>query len=151
MIKEIILRMGINPSPHDPCVLSGVLTNPSSPACTSDLQSQLHVGLYVDAFLFYSYDPAQEELFKTTIQKKTQVDFMGKVYYFLGTEFNWLQHADGNISVNIRQSAFTEFTTHHFSVHTVNKVPNMTAYCSGLPIDSITPVEPLDPDLPHQK
>ena len=36
-------------------------------------------------------------------------------------------------------------------VHTANKVPNMTHYRSGLPIDSIPSVDPLDPDLPRQK
>ena len=30
-------------------------------------------------------------------------------------------------------------------------VPNMTPYRSGFPIDSIPPIDPLDPDLPHQR
>ena len=71
--------MGINPSPHDPCLLSGVITNPSSPACTSYLQSQLHVVLYVNDFVFYSSDQTQEELFKTLLQEQIQVDFMVNV------------------------------------------------------------------------
>ena len=52
--------MGPNPSPHDPFLLSGVITNPYSPDQTPDLQSQLHVGLYVGDFVFYSSDPSQE-------------------------------------------------------------------------------------------
>ena len=35
MIKGVLLKMGINPPPHDPCLISGVLNNPSSPECTS--------------------------------------------------------------------------------------------------------------------
>ena len=64
-IKGILLKMGLNKSLHEPCILSGVITNPSSPAFISDLQSQLHAGIYVNDFVFYSSDPAQEELFKT--------------------------------------------------------------------------------------
>ena len=104
MIRDILLKTGINTSPNDPCIISGVLTNPYYPDCTSDLQSQLHVGLYVNDFVFYSYDPTQEELFKTLLQEKIQADFMGNVDYFLGTVFNWPQHTDGNISVHLRQS-----------------------------------------------
>ena len=80
--------MGLNASPHDPCLLSGVLANPSSPETISAVQSQLHVGLYVDDFVFNSSYPTQEALFKTLLQEYIQVDFMGDVDYFLGTEFN---------------------------------------------------------------
>ena len=75
---------------------------------------------------------------------------MVDVDYFLGTVFTWLQHKDGNISVHICQSEFTKSNAHRFSVQSANKVPNMTPYRSGFPIDSITPVDPLDPDLPRQ-
>ena len=71
--------MGLNPSPHDPCIISGVLNNSYSPTCTSDLQPQLHVGLYTNGFIFYSSDPSQEELFKTLLQEKIPVDFMENV------------------------------------------------------------------------
>ena len=52
MIKVVPLKMVLNTSLHDPCLLSGVLNNLYYPACTSDLQSQLHARLYVDGFLF---------------------------------------------------------------------------------------------------
>ena len=93
--------MGINPSPHDPCLLSGTLTNPSSPTCTPQLQYQLHVELYVGDFVFYSSDPDQEELFKTLLQEHIKVYFMGTVYYFLSTELNWIQCDNDSIYVNI--------------------------------------------------
>ena len=151
MIKGIILKMVLNTSPHDSCLLPGVLANPSSNDIISDLQSQLHVGLYVNDFVFYSSDSSQEALFKTLLQEHIQVDFMGNVDYFLGIAFTWIQHADGNISVHLLQLEFTEFAAHQFSVHTSNKVPNMTHYRSGFPIDSIPPVDPLNPDLPRRK
>ena len=76
---------------------------------------------------------------------------MGDVNYYLGTAFTWLQNKDGNIYVHLCQLSFTEFTAHRFLVQIVNKVPNMTPYRSGFPIDSIPPVDPLDPDLPRRR
>ena len=67
MIKGIILKMGLNTLPHYPCLLSGVLNNPSSPDSILDLQPQLHVGLYVDDLVFYSSGTSQEALFTTLI------------------------------------------------------------------------------------
>ena len=147
MIKGILLKMNLNASPHDPCLLYGVLTNPYFTDTISKVQSQLHVGLYVNDLVFYSLDPTQEALFKTLLQEHIQVNFMEDVEYLLGTEFTWLKHKDRNISVHICQSAFTEFTAHWFSVQSANKVTIMNPYCSGSPIDSIPPIKPLDPDL----
>ena len=148
IIKGILLKMGLNLSPHYHCLLSGVLANPSSSDIILDLQSQIHVVLYVNNFLFYSSDPAQDALFKTLLQEHIQVNFMGNVDYFLGTAFTWIKHDYGNISVHLCQLEFTEFTAHRFSVHTANKVPNMTPYRSGFPINFIPPVEPLYHDIP---
>ena len=76
---------------------------------------------------------------------------MRDVDYFSGTTFTWLKQKDGNISVHLCQSEFTEFTAHRFSVHIANRVTNMNPYCSGFPIDSIPTVGPLNPDLPRQR
>ena len=76
---------------------------------------------------------------------------MGDVDYLLGTAFTWLQHKDGNISLHICQSAFIESTAHWFLVQSTKKASNMTQYCPGFPIDSVPPVDPLDPDLPCQR
>ena len=73
---------------------------------------------------------------------------MGYVDYFLGTAFTCIHHKDGKIYIHLCQSEFIKFIAHRFSAQSTNKVPNMTPYCSGFPIDSIPPVGPLDPDLP---
>ena len=57
--------MGLKASPHDPCILSGILANLPSPETMSAVQSQLHVVLYVEDFVLYSSDPTQKYLFKT--------------------------------------------------------------------------------------
>ena len=76
---------------------------------------------------------------------------MGNVEYFLGKYFNCITHKDRDILVHLSQSAFTEFTAHHFYNHKSDKVHNMNPYRSGYPINSIPPVDYLEPDLPCQK
>ena len=82
MIKGILLKMGLKAYPHDPCLLSGVLEGSNSQNTMSKDQSQLHDGLYVEDFFFYSSDPNQEVLFNKLLQEHIQVDFMGDVNYF---------------------------------------------------------------------
>ena len=77
--------MVLNTSPHDPCLISGKISNPFSSTCTPHLQPQLHAGLYVADFVFYYSDPDQEELFKILLQEHIKVDFIVNVYYLLGT------------------------------------------------------------------
>ena len=91
--------MGLKASPHDLCLLSGILEDSNSQRTISKNQSQLHVGLYVDDLVFYSSDPAQNFLFNKLLQEHIQVDFMGDVDYLLETVFTWLQHKDGNIDI----------------------------------------------------
>ena len=146
-----MLNMGPNASSHDTFLLSGILDKPTSHKTILEYQSQIHVGHYVDDFVLYSSYPTQEDLFQTLLQEHIQVDFMVDLDYFLGTEFTWIHHKDVNISVHLCQSELTEFTAHRFLVQSVNKVPIMTPYRSGLPIDSIPPVDTLNPDLPRQR
>eukprot|EP00956_Cyclotella_meneghiniana_P038057 scaffold148302_cov51-Cyclotella_meneghiniana.AAC.2 len=156
MITDILKDIGLTPSPHDPCLFSGVVhstspsPNPSNPSIPSPSSTRkpIHVGIYVDDFVFFSEDPAEEELFKRALGSCTvPIDWMGTVDYFLGTAFQWKRHADGHLSVLLTQSAFTEYAAHRFAVNKLNPVPNMTPYRSGIPIDSIPPPDPHDPDL----
>ena len=59
MIKGILLKMVLNHSLHDPCLISDTLNNPSSYTGKSQLQYQLHIGLYINDFVFHSSDPDQ--------------------------------------------------------------------------------------------
>ena len=145
MINSILISMvGIEPSPHDPCLFSGIIKTSSK-----DLSRHcVHVGMYVDDFVFHSTDPAEEALLKSELQQKVKVDFMGDTNFFLGTAFTWLRHELGDcLSVHLCQSAFTEHSSHCFGVYCMNPIPNMTPYCSGDPIDSIHGPDKDDPDL----
>ena len=70
---------------------------PSAPATphSSDSPALIHVGIYVDDFVFYSTDPAQETLFMEALKQGAVIDFMGPVYWFFGTAFTWKRHDDG--------------------------------------------------------
>jgi hypothetical protein len=143
MFCKALLTMGLKQSVHDPCLFSGNLSSDPNPSP----KSAIHVGIYVDDFVFYSEDPAAEALFQKELKKHVVVDFMGDVDYFLGTAFTWKRHTDGNLSVHLCQSAFTEFSAHRYGVDRFNRTPNMTPYRSGFPIDSIPSPHPKDPDL----
>ena len=79
MLKGIMLKMGLRASLYDICLLSDILDNSTSHKTMTEDKSQLHVGLYVDDFVFYSSDPTQEAIFQTLLQEYIQVDFMGDV------------------------------------------------------------------------
>ena len=173
-IASILTNMGLVQSPHDPCIFSGIIdpsttdfvtttnsdgtitvqipqsdsTNTTTTTITLPSSRQMiHIGLYVDDFVFYSKSDAEEELFRQVFQSQVNVDFMGDVDYFLGSAFLWKRHDDGNISVHMSQSAFTEHTAHRYGLDNFKRVSNMTPYRSDLPIDSLPPSPLNDPDL----
>eukprot|EP00804_Cyclotella_cryptica_P030273 CCRYP_019237-RA/>CCRYP_019237-RA protein AED:0.06 eAED:0.03 QI:0/0/0/1/0/0/3/0/1322 len=143
-ITKILKDMGLQASPHDPCLYSGVLHHP--PTLSSQHRKPIHIGLYVDDFVYYSEDADEEKRFRHMLASKIKVDFMGDVDYFLGAAFTWRRHVNGDLSAFLSQTAFTEYMAHRFAVDNMNPVPNMTPYRSGLPIDSIPPPDAKDPD-----
>jgi hypothetical protein len=148
MITDILKNIGLTPSPHDPCLFTGIVESPRLTNLPPKSERKpIHIGIYVDDFIFFSEHPAEEENFKLAMKDCTApIDWMGTVDYFLGTAFNWKRHADGNLSVLLTQSAFVEYSAHRFAIDKLNPVPNMTPYRSGMPIDSIPPPDPKDPD-----
>ena len=84
MITSILKKMNLKPSSHDPYLYSGVVNTSShdsasvgSDASTSHIindssptstRQRLHVGIYVDDFVFYSTDPAEEKLFQLELE-----------------------------------------------------------------------------------
>lgn len=80
MFCAALKDIGLEQSVHVPCLFSGNLTSDTSPTS----KSKLHVGIYVDNFLFYSEDPAAEKAFQQQLAKKVVVEFMGDVDYFFG-------------------------------------------------------------------
>ena len=147
MMSSILVKMGLSVSVHNPCLYSGHVTSTS----TTPFTHPLHIGLYVDDFVFYTKDKAHEAAFRAYLAKHIAVDWMGDVDFFLGTSFTWKRLTNDNVSIHLSQATFTEHLAHRLSVDTMNKTPNMTPYRSGLPIDSIQASDPSDPDLPCRR
>jgi hypothetical protein len=148
MFTTMLKNIGLTPSPHDLCLFSGIVQSADiSTDVPASHRKRIHVGIYVDDFVFFSEDPREEDLFKQAMSNCTvPIDWMGTVSYFLGTAFDWQRHTDGHLSVLLLQSAFVEYSAHRFSVDRCSQVPNTTPYRSGMPIDSIPPPAANDPD-----
>mmetsp|Transcript_19503 Transcript_19503/g.29611 ORF Transcript_19503/g.29611 Transcript_19503/m.29611 type:complete len:186 (+) Transcript_19503:168-725(+) len=90
-------------------------------------------------------------IFNTTPPKHIKVNFMGDIDFFLNIAFLWQYQGNGHMSIHTLRSAFINHAAHCFGVNTMNPVPNMSHYCSGMTIDSIHPPPTNDPDLAHPK
>jgi hypothetical protein len=112
MFTKILKNFGLAPSPHDPCLFSGVVQSKDISTDIPPWQCKpIHIGIYVDDFAFFSEDSCEDELFKQAISTCTvPIDWMGTVSYFLGTAFDWQRHADGHLSILFSQSAFVEYS-----------------------------------------
>jgi hypothetical protein len=59
MINQILKDIGLTPSPHNPCLFSGVIQSPN--LSTATVRKPVHVGIYVDDFVFFSEDPLRKK------------------------------------------------------------------------------------------
>jgi hypothetical protein len=146
-INAILISIGLTPSLEDPCLYSGIIQDPSNPSL--DISSlPLTLGLYVDDFVYFSEDPADEALFCRLLSERCKVDFMGVVEWFAGIHFAWrITHS--SILVHLNQSGFAANLAKSFFQDFRNVTPTATSYRSGAPIDSIAPSTD-DDDSPAQ-
>ena len=68
----------------------------------------IYIGIYVDDIIYFSTSDSVEKKFEEFLGKLVSVDFMGQVSHFLGIEFAWQHHSDGNLSVSLTQQLFAE-------------------------------------------
>ena len=81
---KILRDMGLTPSKHNPCLFSGVIDD-GTPLSTP--RYTIHVGLYVNDFVFFSGSDAEESCFKHLLNEKVTTHFMGNIDFFLGSSF----------------------------------------------------------------
>ncbi len=144
-INKIIISIGLTPSLEDPCLFTGFVRDPNDPdSNVSD--KPLSLGLYVDDFVYFSEDPAIEELFCRLLGKRCKVNFMGTVEWFLGVHFSW-RISSSLVSVHLSQSGFASNLVESFFRETREASPLATPYCSGIPVDSIAPSMDEDDSL----
>jgi hypothetical protein len=98
----------------------------------------IYVGIYVDDIIYFSASDAVEKKFESLLSTIRSVDFMGQVSLFLGTEFTWLHHSDGHITVGLTQQSFSETLIDSFGFGNFLQSTFLTPYRSGLLIDSFS-------------
>jgi hypothetical protein len=103
-------------------------------------QPPVYVGIYVDDIIYFSPSDEVEQKFEEGLSTIGSVDFMGQVSLFLGTEFSWVQHSDGHLTVSLTQQSFTETLLDSLSIIHHGSSTFLTPYRSGQSIDSIPPV-----------
>ena len=153
-MSNAMQAMGLKPSAHDPCLFVGVPSWPGDLAsadgtlASSPDDKPLHVGIYVDDFVYFSEDDAIESRFEQILKSQFNIDFMGTVNWFLGTHFQWSEHHDGHLSVLLSQKAFAQNLVERHRLNNINYNPRVSPYRSGYPIDSFPSAE-VDEDDKH--
>jgi len=135
MLSAHLQAMGLTSSPNSPCLFKGILL-PGGPP--------IYVGIYVDDIIYFSASDTVERIFEKKLSSIGSVDFMGQVSMFLGIEFSWVHHPDGNLTVHLTQQSFSETLIESLGFEHVGTSTYLSPYRSGLPIDSILH-ETMDP------
>jgi len=120
--------MGLRSCDSSPCLFTGVLI-PGEPP--------IFVGIYVDDIIYFSCSDKVEKKFGEGLSTIGSVDFMGQVSLFLGTEFTWVHHPDGHLSVSLTQQTFFEQLLESLQIQRQSSSTYLTPYRSGYSIDSI--------------
>jgi len=135
MLSTHLKAMGLTCSPNSPCLFQGVL-GPGEPP--------IYVGIYVNDIIYFSASDLVERTFEEKLSSIGSVDFMGQVSLFLGIEFTWITHSDGNLTVHLTHQSFSETLIESLGLEHVCVSTYLSPYCSGLPIDSVIH-ESMDP------
>jgi len=98
-LSRHLQSMGLRSSPTSPCIVVGTLIDGHPP---------IYVGIYVDDIIYFSPSKGAERGFESLLSTIGNVDFMGQVSHFLGIEFTWKFHSDGNLSVSLTQQSFID-------------------------------------------
>jgi hypothetical protein len=103
-------------------------------------EAPIYIGIYVDDIIYFSPSDAVERKFEEQLSALGSIDFMGQVTHFLGIEFTWHHHSDGNLSVTLTRQAIVEMLLENLNYSLDATTSTYTSpYRSGLSIDSIPP------------
>jgi hypothetical protein len=127
-LSSHLRSMGLQQSILSPCLFVGTLIEGQPP---------IYVGIYVDDIIYFSSSDAVEQKFEALLSTLGDVDFMGQVSHFLGIEFSWVHHDDGNVSVSLTQQSFAENLVDSVNLSPTSVSTFVTPYRSGISIDSL--------------
>jgi len=130
-LSSHLTSMGLRSSSNSPCLFVGSIIDGEPP---------IYIGIYVDDIIYFSPSDTVERKFEEQLSTLGSIDFMGQVTHFLGIEFTWHHHQDGNISVNLTQQSFVEMLLESLDCNATTTSSFTTPYRTGLSIDSIPPV-----------
>jgi len=120
--------LGLCNSTTSPCLFKG---------CIIPGQPPLYVGIYVDDIIYFSTCDQVERKFEELLGGLVSVEIMGQVSHFLGIEFTWNFHDDGNLTVLLTQQSFAENLVESLGFTDISLSTYITPYRSGYPIDSV--------------
>ena len=86
MITKILKNIYLTSSKHNPCLLFGIIDNSTPPETTQHI---IHVGLYVNNFVFFLELDAENYHFKKSLNNKVTTNFMGGADFFIRSSFEW--------------------------------------------------------------
>jgi len=127
-LRSHLQSMGLKNSTTSPCLFVGHLIEGAPP---------IYVGIYVDDIIYFSSCNDVERKFEGLLSTIGDVDFMGQVSHFLGIEFTWKHHSDGNLSVCLTQQSFIETLLESLGFSQASTSHYTSPYRSRLVIDSI--------------
>jgi hypothetical protein len=69
--------------------------------------SKVHY-IYADDIIYFSANNDVEKKFEELLSTIGRGDFMGHASLFHGTEFTWIHHDDGHVTLSLTQQSFME-------------------------------------------
>lgn len=89
----------------------------------------------MEDIIYFSASGLVEWTFEEKLSTIGTVDFMGQVSLFLGTEFSWVIHDDGHVTVGLTRQSFIETLIDSLGITSTHVSTFTTPFRSG--IDSI--------------
>ncbi len=120
--------MGLRCSDTSPCRFVGHPIDGEPP---------IYLGFYVDDIMYFSTSDKVERKFENLLSTIGDVEFLVLVTQFLGIEFTWKHHQDGNLSVSLTQQSFAETLIESLGFTSTSVSMFTTPYRSGFAIDPI--------------
>jgi len=131
MLSSHLKAMGLKCSETSSWLFYGVLV-PGEPP--------VYIGIYVDDIIYFSASDITERMFEEKLATIGSVDFMGQVSWFIGTEFFWVFHDGGHLSVSLTQQSFAETLIDSLGLDFCGQSSFTTPYQTGQSIDSLPAV-----------
>ena len=140
LARKFFTQIGLHTCPNVPCLFTG---------CIGNNKDIIHVGLYVDDFLYFGSSRAAEIAFETALVKQAIVSFEHNPSHFLGIRITTKHNPDKTFNIHLSQEVIIQnlMEEHNLSPSTNTK---STPYRSGYPVDKVPSNKSLHPAVLDQ-